>query len=511
MPEDISTPERQLLRFLFENTSSPTVVLEGDDLVLANRAAREMTTVALERLFDGDAPWSEDVALLRSDLRTHGAAASEITVPTKRGASRTVVLEGVVHGSYSVITVRDVTEPRSVDAEIRRLRQIESVGQLTASVVHDFNNLLTPIACLSALLERSVMEESRALELARDIRSAAERASTLVRQVLTLARREPARPERVCIATALGEIRNLVERLAGPGIEVEITSDGAGGEVNVDREALERVVLNLVANARDAMPDGGRLTLSAANVVLGEESGMGAEVEELETGESYVALTVADTGVGMSIEVREKVLEGPFSTKAPGSGTGLGLSTARRFAAESGGCIAMHSGTGRGTVVALYLPRLAAEPGARTAASGAAPRRVEPPGASESVLVVEDDALVRGAVRAVLEDHGYRVHEAASGEEALVRIGAKSEPLDLLISDVVLPGMSGCELARRARYLRPLKVLLMSGHTARVLEKHGISEDDADLLRKAFTPAALSRKVREVLDRPEDSAKPLCG
>jgi signal transduction histidine kinase/CheY-like chemotaxis protein len=508
MPEDISTPERQLLRFLFENTASPTVVLEGDELVLANRAAREMTTVALERLFDREAPWSEDVAMLRFDLKTHGAASSEITIPTKPNAVRTIVLDGVVHGSYSVITVRDVTEPRSVDAEIRRLRQIESVGQLTASVVHDFNNLLTPIACLSALLERSVMEESRALELARDIRSAAERASTLVRQVLTLARREPSRPERVCIATALVEIRNLVERLAGPGIEVEITSDGSGGEVNVDREALERVVLNLVANARDAMPDGGRLTLSAANVVLGEESAIETEIET--PGESYVALTVADTGVGMSIEVREKVLEGPFSTKAPGSGTGLGLSTARRFAAESGGCIAMHSGTGRGTAVALYLPRLAAETGAK-AESGAAPRRIEPPCASESVLVVEDDALVRGAIRAVLEDNGYRVHEAASGEEALVRIGAKSEPLDLLISDVVLPGMSGCELARRARTLRPLKVLFTSGHTARVLEKHGISEDDADLLRKAFTPGALARKVREVLDRTDDSAKPLCG
>jgi signal transduction histidine kinase len=505
MFDEASLPEHQLLRFLFENASDPTVVLDGDAVILANRAAREMTSVAIERLFAGDVAWASEVGTMRSRLRAHGHAATEVAIPPRRGGdARTLVLEGIMHGEYNVILIRDVTEPRSVDAEIRRLRQMESVGQLTASVVHDFNNLLTPIACLSALLERSVVEDEGRVELARDIRAAAERASTLVRQVLTLARREPSRPERVSVSTVLKELRSLTERLAGPKVEIEIVGDGHESEVVVDRESLERVVLNLVANARDAMPDGGRVTLSTADVVLGEEDGAGTP------GQAYVALTVSDNGTGMSIEVREKVLEGPYSTKAPGSGTGLGLAAARRFAAESGGCIAMHGGPGKGTVVALYLPRATHESGTRVQ-SGPGLRSGEDPCAHESVLVVEDDSLVRGAIRAVLEDQGYRVHDAASAEEALVKLRAHDAPFDLLIADVVLDGMSGCELARRARAMRPIKVLFTSGHTARVLERHGMAEDDVDLLRKAFTPSALARKVREVLDRPAEAAAPLCG
>jgi CheY-like chemotaxis protein len=289
----------------------------------------------------------------------------------------------------------------------------------------------------------------------------------------------------------LAELKPLLERVVGAEVEVQVTAPTDAVAASLERERFEHALLNLAANARDAMPSGGRLTLSATRVSFEED-----EVSAIDGAGAgaYVAIRVSDTGVGMTREVRERIFQPFFTTKEAGHGTGLGLEAVRRFVADSGGCISVQSEEGKGTTVSLHFPLVALESPAPSAVGSA-----EVAG-SETVLVVDDDDRVLGALRAVLRSHGYQVLVASCGAEALEIVRGREAPLDLVIVDVVMPKMAGLELARWLRSLKRTRVLFTSGHTERRLERCGWRPDDGPLLRKAFGPSELLRSVRQVLD-----------
>jgi CheY-like chemotaxis protein len=296
----------------------------------------------------------------------------------------------------------------------------------------------------------------------------------------------------VSLGDVVEELRALIGLVLGVEIDLVLSLDPDLGDAIVDREQLEQVLLNLAANARDAMPRGGRLTIGTANVTLGEPEAcpLGCSAGE------YVVLTVTDTGVGMSSHVRERLFERFFTTKAPGQGTGLGLATAHRFVAQSGGAISVWSEPGAGTSVVAYLPRAMPSYAPRAPS----PSSVEPPSGAGTILVVDDDEQVRRVARGVLEERGYDVLDAACGDRALEQVARHHRRVDLVLTDVVLGRMSGRELIDRLKRSHPsLKALFMSGHGDDVIQQHGVTLGRDALLRKAFTPLDLARKVREAL------------
>ena len=479
--------ERTLRAALDGSTQAMIVVGKHDTVVLSNPAAQRLG-ISLDRLVTEMAPH-------RADLRAKGLDDStvEIARQDSLGRPRRFALDCATIDGLGVITIRDVTDARRLEAEVRQLRRVDAVGNLAASVLHDFNNLMTPIVCSSALLERAVAHQDHATGLAREIREAAERAAELLRRVLSFARRPSTGALRVSVASSIGELKSLLERVAGEGVKLSFDLGDEGDEATIDREQLDHALLNLVANARDAMPNGGKLTLHTTTLAVHSDEATDEAPEQ-----AYIAISISDTGVGMTPEVRERIFERFFTTKEEGRGTGLGLANARRFANESGGFLTVHSEPNVGTTVVMYIPRAET----RVRSTPISKSTAEVVGGNESVLVVDDDPLVRSAVVAVLESQGYRVLDAANGEEALAFLEARGKGVDLMIVDIVLAGINGREVARRARSIHPVKVLFTSGHTSAVLEGHGFEEDDRRLLRKAFTPRALCAKVREILDEP---------
>jgi two-component system, cell cycle sensor histidine kinase and response regulator CckA len=349
MPDDHDDLRRSLYELVFEHSLDATVVFDAQGRVLLlNRAARELPDEWVDRLFAGHPSHPTELTFFRDQLETRGKAHAEVRV-----GSRSIAIEGCRHGAQYVVVVRDESRLRRLEHELRSLQRLDSLGHFTASLVHDFNNLLTPIACLSGCLESELAHDEEAGAMARDIRDAADRAARLAREMMKLVRREPPRVEAVNVAAAVSDLRSLVERMVGSDVKVEVTVSPDTGATVIDRERLEHAILNLAANARDAMPEGGTLTVSTSRVAFDEDQ---AETVEGARAGAYIAIRVRDTGVGMSREVREHVFERFFTTKEPGHGTGLGLASVRRFVAESGGCVTVHSREGRGTVVSLYLP-----------------------------------------------------------------------------------------------------------------------------------------------------------
>jgi two-component system cell cycle sensor histidine kinase/response regulator CckA len=484
-PDD---PKPGLYRFLFDHARDATIVFDAKGrILLMNHDARSLPRDLVERLFARDATCALELSLFREELSSLGKSHAEIQID-----GRSLSIWGQAHDGQHVVILRDVTEARRVEADLRALQRVESVGHLTASLVHDFNNLLTPIACMSACLEDDLPADSRARDMARDIFTASERAAGLARQVLRYVRREPSRVQCVNVSAAVAEFEAIIVRVAGAGVEVELKLATNAGCAMLDRERLDHVLLNLVANARDAMPAGGRLTLTTARVSLDE--GDADAIAGARAG-SYVALRVIDTGVGMTTEVRERIFESLFTTKDADHGTGLGLATARRFVAQSHGCITVHSDAGHGTTMSLYFPSIEPE----TMVSAALTRR-DAPGGTETILVVDDEELVRVSMRTVLQNRGYRVLEAPGGEEALALEAAHAGPIHLVIVDVAMPKMGGIELARRLRGRRSTRMLFTSGHTERMLERQGLVPEGSALLLKAFTPSELLSRVRALLD-----------
>ncbi len=393
---------------------------------------------------------------------------------------------------------------RRSEEQLRQAQKMEAIGQLAGGVAHDFNNLLTIIRGYSELLLGGALDQrEKAREAVEEIRKASERASTLTRQLLAFSRRQVLAPQVLALNSIIADMDKMLRRLIGEDIQLTSSLAPDLGPVKADPGQIEQVLLNLAVNARDAMPRGGRLTIETANVSFDESYAL--MHPEVQPG-SFVMLALTDTGCGMDAATQARVFEPFFTTKGPGKGTGLGLATVYGIVKQSGGSIYVYSEVGRGTCFKIYLPRLDEAAAAAAPAKGSGAGPMAPPArvdGKETLLIVEDDDSVRALARTVLRSHSYDVIEAVDADDALRWVEGHTQPIHLLVTDVVMPGMSGRELAERLTALRPeLKVLYVSGYTDDAVVRHGLLEAEVSFLQKPFTPNALARKVRDVLDKP---------
>lgn len=395
-----------------------------------------------------------------------------------------------------LITATDVTARLRAEEQLRQSQKMEAVGQLAGGIAHDFNNLLTAISGYSEMALRSLEPDLPVRRHIEEIQKASTRAASLTRQLLAFSRKQVLQPTVLNITAAVIETEKLLRRLIGEDIELitQLTPDV--GQTKADPGQIEQVLMNLVVNARDAMPDGGKITIETSNVYLDE--GYASKHPSAEVG-AYVLLAVSDTGTGMDATVQKRIFEPFFTTKETGKGTGLGLSTVYGVVKQSGGNIAVHSELGKGTSFKVYLPRVATVVQAGRALS--APLSI-PPG-TETILLVEDEQMVRTMARHILELSGYNVLEAASGSEAMEICKDHIGTVHLLLTDVVMPKMSGPRLSEEVMKMCPhIGILYMSGYTDNVMMHHGVLKEGVSFLQKPFSPDALVLKIREILDTP---------
>ncbi|MBK8164419.1 MAG: response regulator [bacterium] len=383
--------------------------------------------------------------------------------------------------------IADITAQRQLEEQLRQSQRLESVGQLAGGIAHDFNNVLTAIVGYAELIRSDVGAQSPAHGHAGGVLRAAERAAALTRQLLAYSRRQVLSPQVLELGGVVEQLGEMLRRLIGEHIRLRIDTDARGSWALVDRSQIEQVIVNLVVNARDAMPDGGELVITVA--CAGDDHATGVHDGP------HVALVVADTGVGMDEAVRARAFDPFFTTKDRGKGTGLGLSTVYGIVRQSGGDVFLDSRPGQGTTVTVCLPRVA--PGA--APEAAAPARIAAH-ATATILVAEDEPMVRELTADCLARAGFTVLSAADGEAALELAAAHAGPLDLLLTDVVMPRLGGRELAARLRAARPdLRVLFISGYTDDARDLREAAGPGGDFLHKPFSPEELVARVRALL------------
>jgi len=394
------------------------------------------------------------------------------------------------------VLMADVTERRKLETQFRQALKMEAVGQLAGGVAHDFNNLLTVITSYSGLLLQQLPPDDPMRLDVEQIGGAANRAAALTRQLLAFSRQQLLRPRLLILNDVVTGLESLLRRLVREDIEIVTTLEPRLGPVGADPGQIEQVIINLVVNARDAMPEGGTLTIETANVVFDEASIPHSHDVSMTPGR-YALLAVADTGIGMTPEVQARVFEPFYTTKAPGEGTGLGLSTVYGIVKQSGGYIWLQSEPGRGTTFKVYLP-FAAD-GAESTVHERDPAADR--GGNETILLVEDDAALRAVACRAIRAYGYHVLEASNGREALELCERRDEPVHLVLTDVVMPEMSGADLARQIAEHHPgIKVLLMSGYMRDPSVRRNVVREGGAFLPKPFTPDLLLEKIREVLD-----------
>ncbi|HXG08263.1 MAG TPA: PAS domain S-box protein [Gemmataceae bacterium] len=389
--------------------------------------------------------------------------------------------------------IRDLSEHKRLEAQFLQAQKMEAVGRLAGGIAHDFNNLLTIINGYSDVLlsERPGPDESRLM--VEEIRKAGERAASLTRQLLAFSRKEFFKPVTLNLNTLLADMEKMLGRLVGEDVEFVIAPADVPSRIKADPGQIEQVIMNLVVNARDAMPQGGRLTVETRNVVL--DAAHVAAHPGAQPG-PHVLLAVTDTGCGMDEATKARIFEPFFTTKEFGKGTGLGLATVYGIVKQSGGHIEVESAPGRGSTFRIYLPLIPGSSSERQSAPAFQEGR-------ETILLVEDEHAVRALARDILQRYGYTVLEAASGEAALALFGEHPGPIDLLLTDIIMPTLSGVALAQRLGEARPdLKVLYMSGYTDSALTRHGLQQGETNLLLKPFAPEALAQAVRNALDGP---------
>jgi len=400
-----------------------------------------------------------------------------------------------INGEPCVLAaIQDVTAQRQLELQLRQKQKMEAVGRLAGGVAHDFNNLLTVINGYSEMMLDRLGPDDPLYPQCDQIKSAAERAASLTRQLLAFSRQQVMEPKTLDLNAVLSRLDKLLLRLIGEDIEIVMRPGSDLGSVKADPGQVEQVILNLVVNARDAMPRGGKLALETANAMLDEDY-VREHAAPITPG-PYVMLAVSDTGAGMDPETQARIFEPFFTTKETGKGTGLGLATVYGIVKQCNGYIWVYSEPGHGTTFRVYLPRV--ERGAEALEAAApAPQK----SGTETILLVEDDWQLRDLARSLLSSLGYHVLTVDTAGEVEGVLGRHAGAIDLLLTDVVMPGMSGKELARRVSQRRPgIRVLYMSGYTTDTVVHHGVVESGTHFLQKPFTSTSLATKVREVLD-----------
>ncbi|PYO63183.1 MAG: hypothetical protein DMD70_04455 [Gemmatimonadetes bacterium] len=391
--------------------------------------------------------------------------------------------------------LRDISERKLLEAQLRQAQKMEAVGRLAGGIAHDFNNLLTAIIGYTDLALADLREGDPMRQDMEEILRAAHRAAGLTRQLLAFSRQQVLAPRVLDLNEVVQTVDKMLGRLVGEDIELQSVLAPGLGHIKADPGQLEQVIVNLAVNARDAMPTGGKLTIETADVEMAETRGR--DLTTVPAGR-YVMLAITDSGTGMDEDTKARIFEPFFTTKEQGKGTGLGLATVYGIVKQSGGFIWVYSEPGHGTTFKIYLPRVegAADALAPPVGTAAVPR------GTETVLIVEDEEAVRALAKTALARKGYRVLEAANGGEALLLCESERAPIHLLVTDVVMPGLGGADLAQRLAPLRSeMKVLFISGYTDRAAARHGTMQPGAAYLEKPFSLDALARKVREVLDR----------
>ncbi|MBI5397383.1 MAG: PAS domain S-box protein [Verrucomicrobia bacterium] len=400
---------------------------------------------------------------------------------------------------------RDVTREAQLEDQLRQAQKMESVGRLAGGVAHDFNNLLTAILGYSDMTLKALPVTHPLRAHIEEVRAAGERAAALTRQLLAFSRKQVLQPQVLSLNDLVGNLSRMLHRLIGEDILLATVSDPAAGHVKADPGQIEQVITNLAVNARDAMPEGGTLTLQTANADL--DAAYASQHAEVTPGR-YVLLTVKDTGTGMTDEVKAHLFEPFFTTKGQGKGTGLGLPTVYGIVKQSGGHLAVYSEVGHGTEFKIYLPRV--EEAAEVAIATKAP--AELPRGTETILLVEDEDQVRNLARSVLEECGYTVLAAGSGTEALFLAKQHKGKLHLLLTDMIMPGINGRVLAGTLQPQNPaMRFIFMSGYTDTSILPREMHTEDAAFLQKPFTLEVLARKVRDVLDAPAGGGTPRKG
>jgi two-component system cell cycle sensor histidine kinase/response regulator CckA len=419
-------------------------------------------------------------------------------IVTQQGVARWIEAYVVPFGEdrrepMSILMVaRDITESRKMEAQLQQALKMEAIGRLAGGVAHDFNNMLTGISGHGDLLLRQLPSESPLRRHAEAIKQSCQRCAALTNQLLAFSRNQVLQPKILDISRALTEMESMLRPLIGEDVILRILADTGPTHARVDPSQLEQIVLNLSINARDAMPDGGLLTIETAVVVLDESSVLHRGIRP----GVYLRLSVRDTGTGMDEETMSRIFEPFFTTKEPGRGTGLGLSTVYGIVQQSGGYVEVDSAVGKGSTFLLFFPTMDDTGHVLSVSdhSGAAPR------VPRTILVVEDDPAVRGIIQEVLNLGGYRVLEATHGEEAMALCRHHHARIDLLLTDVVMPHLGGRELAQQLRVSYPqMKVLFMSGYMDEGISREVLSREGMAFLPKPFAPESLEQKIRDML------------
>jgi two-component system cell cycle sensor histidine kinase/response regulator CckA len=490
---------------IFEGSRDAILISDIESRIVdVNEAASKLTGYSKEELLKMRASDLQEKMNfaefedIRDRLLTGDEVQGEAAILTKDGTkidieyrNLQVMISGVPH-IHS--TARDITAQKRLEAQFLQAQKMEAVGALAGGVAHDFNNLLTVIkGYTEMLLEDLAPDDPKRVDL-ECVEKAGQQAASLISQLLAFSRKQILQPEILNLNETVAEVSAMLRRLIGENIELGAITQPDLGLINADPVQIQQIIINLAVNARDAMPDGGKLTIETANARLDEDYARGRSI--IKEG-PYVMLAISDNGMGMDAATQARIFEPFFTTKVRGKGTGLGLSTVYGIIKQSNGFIWVYSEPGKGTTFKIYFPR-AADGSARVIAqvkSGSKSR------GSETVLVVEDEAPVRALAGRILRNNGYTVLEAAESVEALRIAREYGRDIHLVLTDVVMPGMSGRELACKLEALKPgIKALYISGYTDEAIVHHGILDSNVAFLQKPFTTDGLAHKVREVIE-----------
>jgi PAS domain S-box-containing protein len=441
-----------------------------------------MFEVLLDRVFGGDAIAEHEANLSRKDGVPISARLSAAPLRDMRGEP-----------SGALFVFEDITERKNLESQLFQSQKLESIGRLAGGIAHDFNNILTIINGYTDMALNKLEKDHPVRQSVQLVRKSGEKAANLTEQLLVFSRKRALEMKPLDLNAAVADIEKMLRRLIGEDIRMTTSLDPALGTIMGDAGQVHQVILNLAVNARDAMPSGGKLLLETANVDL--DKTFIKRHPQVQPG-PHVMLSVSDTGTGMDEETKSHIFEPFFTTKVEGKGTGLGLATVYGIVRQCGGWIWVYSELGQGTVFKIYFPRCDGQ----VSESQPASVELEQLRGTEKILLAEDDPGVLSLVSSILNGLGYRVLEASTGEEAITVAESETDSIDLLVSDIVMPGMSGYDLSRQLTRVRPtLKVLLISGYTDRTVSGADAIDPNTPFLQKPFTSVSLATKVREVL------------